>query len=294
MGPNCKTTNGGTCISNLNYGNDERCTFRAEAPITVSATTFDIMVSGNDQGDHLIIGGTDYNRNPNQRGNGGGRDDHGKAAVRAGKEGRLCDLCVSCAAVAATFAAAVAAVAAVASRVATVATSTSPIARMPCDRPTSQLVDAIANQERGVPRERRLPARGAARPDGKHPPDAAGIAACGSTRKERSGAAARDECLGRDGRAVWACTHGRRGADGYGGGILNAGYLTLDRCEVIENTAASYGGGLYNEGTMTISGGSIAADNTAYNDPHGRGYALRRRAAQSRQHEHQRRLNRKK
>ena len=42
-GAKCEVTNGGACISDLNYGNDERCTFRAEAIISVSATTFEVL-----------------------------------------------------------------------------------------------------------------------------------------------------------------------------------------------------------------------------------------------------------
>ena len=52
----CNITNGGTCISDLNYGDDERCTFRAEAIISVSATTFDTEAYY----DYITIGGTRY------------------------------------------------------------------------------------------------------------------------------------------------------------------------------------------------------------------------------------------
>ena len=52
----CNITNGGACISDLNYGNDEECTFRAEAIISVSATTFDTE----QKYDYITIGGTRY------------------------------------------------------------------------------------------------------------------------------------------------------------------------------------------------------------------------------------------
>ena len=56
-GAKCEVTNGGACISDLNYGADvERCTFRAEAAITVSATMFKTAGFG----DRITIGGTRY------------------------------------------------------------------------------------------------------------------------------------------------------------------------------------------------------------------------------------------
>ena len=55
-GANCNITNGGACISDLNYGNDERCAFRAEGIISVSATTFDTETKW----DYITIGGTRY------------------------------------------------------------------------------------------------------------------------------------------------------------------------------------------------------------------------------------------
>ena len=68
--------------------------------------------------------------------------------------------------------------------------------------------------------------------------------ACGSTRKGAGGATARDARLeGRYGRADWACTHGRRGAtegkwfcNAIGWRHLNKGELTLDMCEVANNS----------------------------------------------------------
>ena len=77
-GAKCEVTNGGACISDLNYTNNERCTFRAEAIISVSATTFDteqdydyVAAIGDRHRRHAVLR---YDR-AEQRGNGGGRDD---------------------------------------------------------------------------------------------------------------------------------------------------------------------------------------------------------------------------
>jgi predicted outer membrane repeat protein len=54
--------------------------------------------------------------------------------------------------------------------------------------------------------------------------------------------------------------------DGYGGGILNFGTLTMSNCNVSGNSATSYGrggGGIYNSGTITITN-TIISGNTAY------------------------------
>ena len=37
-GAKCEVTNGGTCISDLNYTTNERCTFRTNQPLFASAT----------------------------------------------------------------------------------------------------------------------------------------------------------------------------------------------------------------------------------------------------------------
>ena len=55
-GAKCELTNGGTCISDLNYTNSERCTFRAEAIISVSATYFETA----GYYDWITIGDTRY------------------------------------------------------------------------------------------------------------------------------------------------------------------------------------------------------------------------------------------
>ena len=53
-GAKCKVTNGGACISDRNYGGNVRCTFLAEAIISVSATYFDLGP------DSIAIGGISY------------------------------------------------------------------------------------------------------------------------------------------------------------------------------------------------------------------------------------------
>jgi hypothetical protein len=56
--------------------------------------------------------------------------------------------------------------------------------------------------------------------------------------------------------------------DGYGGGILNEGTLTLSGCTVTHNTATEYGGGygggITNFGTMTMSGCTVTGDTAGY------------------------------
>ena len=54
--------------------------------------------------------------------------------------------------------------------------------------------------------------------------------------------------------------NGRVSADG--GGIRNAGNLTLDRCEVASNLAGDDGGGIFNTGTLTLTSTQLGA-NTA-------------------------------
>ena len=55
-----------------------------------------------------------------------------------------------------------------------------------------------------------------------------------------------------------------------GGGILNAGTLTLNSVEIDHNTAlestvgeAAYGGGIYSSGALTVEGGSVISNNNA-------------------------------
>ena len=50
----CKVTDGGACISCLNHGNNERCTFGTEGAVSDSATTFETEASY----DYITIGGT--------------------------------------------------------------------------------------------------------------------------------------------------------------------------------------------------------------------------------------------
>ena len=52
--------------------------------------------------------------------------------------------------------------------------------------------------------------------------------------------------------------------DGYGGGILNEGTLSLSGCMVTGNTAQYYGGGIANFGAMTMSGCTVTGDTAGY------------------------------
>ncbi|MDO4628166.1 MAG: hypothetical protein Q4C70_03200, partial [Planctomycetia bacterium] len=52
-------------------------------------------------------------------------------------------------------------------------------------------------------------------------------------------------------------------AEKWGGGIYNAGTLTLTNIDITNNTA-TYGGGVYNKGTMTINGTSKISNNSSY------------------------------
>jgi hypothetical protein len=72
---------------------------------------------------------------------------------------------------------------------------------------------------------------------------------------------------GGDGRAMGYIS--TNSVNGYGGGIYNAGALTVSDCAVSKNGGFSdsvttqVGGGIYNEGTLTISGGTVSG-NSAY------------------------------
>jgi hypothetical protein len=69
---------------------------------------------------------------------------------------------------------------------------------------------------------------------------------------------------GGDGRAMGYLP--TNSVNGYGGGIYNAGTLTVSDCAVAKNGGYSgsvttqIGGGIYNEGTLTISGGSVSGN----------------------------------
>lgn len=52
--------------------------------------------------------------------------------------------------------------------------------------------------------------------------------------------------------------------DTTGGGIVNAGTLTLENCDIYSNTAGLYGGGIWNNGTLLVSLSSIH-DNYSFN-----------------------------
>ena len=70
---------------------------------------------------------------------------------------------------------------------------------------------------------------------------------------------------------------GGKTPDDSGGGIKNAGTLTLTNCKITENTASkvsrdyyAYGGGIYNDGTLTvvnceISGNSVSSNESSVN-----------------------------
>ena len=136
---------------------------------------------------------------------------------------------------------------------------------------TSQLVDAIANQEPEVclasgyyPLEAQLDLTRSIRLTAVEP---------GGVRIDAQGS----EAVPRRVMRVWkgatvvltglVLTGGVAPSDiptFKGGGIYNEGALTLDRCEVANNHADNYGSGLYNkQGNVTISGGSVVANNTA-------------------------------
>jgi hypothetical protein len=73
----CESTNNGTCVTDGpgDYGNDERCSMRAEATVSLSASAFDTE-SGFD---YVTIGNTLYvqrHKWAERRGHCGGRDLH--------------------------------------------------------------------------------------------------------------------------------------------------------------------------------------------------------------------------
>jgi predicted outer membrane repeat protein len=51
--------------------------------------------------------------------------------------------------------------------------------------------------------------------------------------------------------------------DGYGGGILNLGTLTLSACTIDYNSALNGGGGIYSDGTLTVSGCTVYGNRAA-------------------------------
>jgi hypothetical protein len=53
------------------------------------------------------------------------------------------------------------------------------------------------------------------------------------------------------------------GWDGYGGGILNHGTLTLSACTIDNCYALNEGGGIFNDGTLTVSGCTVSGNRTA-------------------------------
>lgn len=50
---------------------------------------------------------------------------------------------------------------------------------------------------------------------------------------------------------------GTNPGDGYGGGVLNFGMLTVNGCSLSGNRA-TYGGGIYNQGTLTVSSSTLS------------------------------------
>jgi hypothetical protein len=50
------------------------------------------------------------------------------------------------------------------------------------------------------------------------------------------------------------------GWDGYGGGILNLGTLTVSGCTVSDCYALNEGGGIFNDGTLTVSGCTVSGN----------------------------------
>jgi hypothetical protein len=51
--------------------------------------------------------------------------------------------------------------------------------------------------------------------------------------------------------------------DGYGGGILNQGTLTVSGCTLSDNFT-NYGGGIYNTGTLTVTGCTVSGNHAEY------------------------------
>jgi hypothetical protein len=58
-------------------------------------------------------------------------------------------------------------------------------------------------------------------------------------------------------------THGNAPASNYGGGILNAGSLTLSHSTLSANSAL-FGGGIYNSGTLTANHSTLSANSAGY------------------------------
>jgi hypothetical protein len=60
-----------------------------------------------------------------------------------------------------------------------------------------------------------------------------------------------------------ASASSRAGWDGYGGGILNQGTLTVSACTISHSYAFNQGGGIFSDGTLTVSGCTISGDEAA-------------------------------
>lgn len=54
------------------------------------------------------------------------------------------------------------------------------------------------------------------------------------------------------------------GWNGYGGGILNHGTLTISGCAVSDSVGASEGGGLFSDGTLTVNGCTVSGNRALY------------------------------
>src|SRR5262249_26999486 len=58
-------------------------------------------------------------------------------------------------------------------------------------------------------------------------------------------------------------THGRVTGPDFGGGILNAGTLTVSHSTLSANSTGSVGGGIVNSGTVTVSAPALAASSAS-------------------------------
>jgi CSLREA domain-containing protein len=58
------------------------------------------------------------------------------------------------------------------------------------------------------------------------------------------------------------CTVKENNTIGAGGGIQNAGTMTINRCTISNNVATVNGGGIYNTGTLTVNDSTISANTT--------------------------------
>ena len=57
---------------------------------------------------------------------------------------------------------------------------------------------------------------------------------------------------------------GGSGDYGFGGGICNAGNLTVSGSTLSGNSASTYGGGIYNAGNLTVSGSTLSGNSATY------------------------------